>query len=148
MKLKNIQLKAAFLLFIFSLNMFVGTACALGLDMGFNENHHEHEQNADPVNVHANGEHHHHEEASDKHSDNDKKDDCCNDSVLKLLKADKTLSQVEKLVSPVSNSVFLPSYYSANISNHSQVNTAIKYYVHGHHPPIPNILIAIQRFQI
>lgn len=145
---KHIQLKAAFLLFIFSLNMFVGTACALGVDMGFNSHHHEEEETEVSVHIHANGKKHHHEEAEHKHKDNDKKDDCCNDKVVKILQTDKAVPQFSKLISPIFTTAFIPVYYTINISYPSQVSTSNKYYVRGHHPPIPDIRIAIQSFQI
>jgi len=129
--------------------MFVGTACALGVEMGFNSQHHEEEETEASVHIHTNGQkHHHHEEAEHKHKDNDKKNDCCNDKVLNLLKADKNVPQFAKLISPTFFTVFILVYYSSNISYPSQVSTSNKYYVRGHHPPIPDIRIAIQSFQI
>ena len=35
-KTRSIQIKAAFLLVVFAFNIFVGFACGLGIDMGFN----------------------------------------------------------------------------------------------------------------
>lgn len=37
----SIQLKAASLLILFSLNMIIGGACAIGIEMWFNISHHE-----------------------------------------------------------------------------------------------------------
>ena len=145
---KHIQIKAAFLLFIFSLNMFVGTACALGVDMGFNSHHHEQVESKGTIHVHANGKQHHHEEAEHKHKDNDKKDDCCNEKSLKLLQTDKAVPQIGKQIIPTFFTAFVFVYYNINISYPSQVSSSNKYYVSGHHPPIPDIGIAIQRFQI
>lgn len=146
-KALSIQLKAAFLLIIFSLNMFVGFACAVGVDMGFNTTHH-HEEEATEVHVHADGKKHHHEKAEHKHSHKDGKDDCCNDKVVKLSQADKAVPQAAKLLSPVFFTAFVATYYNINITYASQVNTSTKYFVRGHHPPIPDIRIAIQSFQI
>ena len=42
----SIQLKAAFLLIVFSLNTVVGFACSVGLEMGFNSSHHQEEKAA------------------------------------------------------------------------------------------------------
>ena len=125
--------------------MFVGTACALGIDMGFNSHHHEEEETESTIHVHANGKQHHHEEAEHKHTDNNKKDNCCNDSVLKLLQTDKAVPQFAKLI---NLTFFIPVYYSINIFYPSQFSTSNKYYVRGNHPPIPDIRIAIQSFQI
>ncbi len=143
-----IQFKATFLLLIFSLNVFIGFACAVGVDMGFNTHHHEEEETAVTVHTHADGKKHHHEEADHKHKDNNKKDDCCNDKVLKIFQTDKAVPQLAKLISPTFATVFIPAYYTINNSYPSQVSNFNKYYVCGHHPPIPNIRIAIQRFQI
>lgn len=144
----SIQLKAALLLVVFAMNTLVGFACAIGLDMGFNAHHHEEEETAVAVHVHANGKKHHHEETENKHAGNDKKDDCCNDKVLNLLKTDKAVPQYAKLISPIFTAAFIPAYYTINISYPSQVSTANKYFVRGHHPPIPDLRIAIQSFQI
>ena len=128
--------------------MFVGTACALGVDIGFNSHHHGEEETESTIHVHANGKQHHHEEAENKHKDNDKKDDCCNDKVLKLLQTDKAVPQFTKLINQTFSISFIPVYNSINITYPSQVSTSNKYYVRGHHPPIPDIRIAIQSFQI
>jgi len=39
--IKSIRLKAAFLLTVFALNTVVAFACSLGLNMGYNEKHHD-----------------------------------------------------------------------------------------------------------
>ncbi|MEO6251977.1 MAG: hypothetical protein ABIO79_01620 [Ferruginibacter sp.] len=144
----SIQLKAAFLLVVFALNTVVGFACAVGVDMSFNTSHHEDEETAIAVHVHAGGKKHHHEEAEHKQTDNNKKDHCCNDKVLQLLQTAKAIPQSAKLISPVFSTAFVPVYYTINISYPSRVSTFKKYYVRGHHPPIPDIRIAIQSFQI
>ncbi|MEO6541311.1 MAG: hypothetical protein ABIN74_09985 [Ferruginibacter sp.] len=144
----SIQFKAAFLLVVFALNTVVGFACAVGVDMSFNTSHHEDEETAIAVHVHADGKKHHHEEAEHKQTDNNKKDHCCNHKVLQLFKTDKAVPQSAKLISPVFSAAFVPVYYTINISYSSQVSSFRKYYVRGHHPPIPDIRIAIQSFQI
>lgn len=143
----SIQLKAAFLLIIFSFNMVVGLACAVGVDMGFNTTHH-HEEEATEVHIHADGKKHHHEKQDHEHTDSEKKDDCCNDKVLQISQTDKAVPQAAKLLNPVFFTAFVVTYYSINISYASQINTSNKYFVRGHHPPIPDIRIAIQSFQI
>jgi len=143
----SIQLKAAFLLIIFSFNMVVGFACAIGVDMGFNTSHH-HEEEATEIHVHADGKKHHHEKQEHKHTDSNKKDDCCNDKVLKISQTDKAVPQAAKLLNPIFFTAFVATYYNINIAYPSQVNTSSKYFVRQHHPPIPDIRIAIQSFQI
>ncbi len=150
--------------------MFVGFACAVGVDMGFNathhhqeeavqvrghaskkQHHHHHEEASVKVHVHADGKKHHHEKnevAEHKHSDKDAKEDCCNDGVVKISQTDKVVPQGLKMLSPVFLTVFVAEIYDINVFYPSQVNTSNKYFVRGHHPPISDICIAIQRFQI
>lgn len=142
-----IQLKAAFLLVIFSLNMVVGFACAAGAGMSFNAGHH-HNKSTAKVHVHADGKKHRHEDAKHKHSHKDGKDDCCNDRVVKIAKTDKAIPQNNKTPNPVFFTAFTAVFYSINIFPLSQAYISAKYFVRGNHPPIPDIRIAIQSFQI
>ncbi len=128
--------------------MFVGMACALDVDMGFNSHHHEEEEITVSIHTHKDGKKHQHEKTEHKHKDTDKKNDCCNDKVLKIYQTDKAVPQFAKLINQIFNSAFVPAYFSINISYPSQVSTSNKCYVRGHHPPIPDIRIAIQSFQI
>lgn len=144
-KTLSIQLKAAFLVLVFGFNTVAGFACAIGIDMGFNKTHH-HDDEA--TEVHADGKKHHHEEAEHKHSTKEGKDDCCNDKVVKISQADKAVPQAVKLLNPVFFTAFVAVYNNINIFYPSQTNTFTKYFVRGHHPPIPDIRIAIRSFQI
>lgn len=54
-----IKLKAIFLLATFSLNLVVGTACSLGIDMGFNSHHH-HNEEVQENNAYTIGQNHSH----------------------------------------------------------------------------------------
>jgi hypothetical protein len=146
----SIQLKAALLILVFGFNTVVGFACAIGINMGFNKTHH-HDEEATEINEHADGVKHHHDEVAEhKHSNKDEKDDCCHNKVVTISQADKALPQIAKLLNPVFFSAFINVYNIIGISypSPSQVNTSTKYFVRGHHPPIPDIRIAIQSFQI
>lgn len=143
----SIQLKAAFLLTVFTLNIIVGFACSVGVDMGFNSHHHEDEE-ATEVHTHSNGEKHHHEKAGHKHSHKDGKDNCCNDKVLKIAQTDKAIPQVAKLISPVFFTAFVATYFDFNISYPLQVSTSDEYFVRWHPPPDSDIRIFIQSFQV
>ena len=163
----SIQLKAAFLLVVFSLNTIVGFACAVGVDMGFNTHHqhtdkevfeHSHSHHHDDseqeapenLNIEAD-EHHHYNEAEEVQTGTgniSEKKDCCNDDVLKISQADKAIPQVNVLINPVSFAAFFSSFYSRDTVFLSQATPNKKYFVRGHHPPISNIRIAIQSFQI
>lgn len=148
----SIRIKAAILLLVFAFNSAVGFACALGLDMGFNSKHHHDEEVTNPsVHVHADGKKHTHHNKSSHHHDenkNDEKGGCCNDSVIKISQADKSVPQSFGISNPVFFTAFTFAYYDLDLLFPSQVSTSIKYFVRSHHPPIPDIRIAIQSFQI
>jgi len=146
-KTLSIQLKAAALLIVFGLNMVVGFACSVGVDIAFNTTHHA-EEKAVKVHVHADGRKHHHEEAEHKHSNKAGKDDCCNDKVLKIAQADKAVPQAVKLLAPLFFTAFVATYDNVNITQASQVNPPNEYFVLGHHLPGKDIRIAIRSFQI
>jgi hypothetical protein len=145
---RSIQLKAAFLLVVFAMNTLVGFACAVGLDMGFNKTHHQNEEATESaVHVHANGhKHEHHAEAPKQQ--HDKKDDCCNDKVIKFQNLDKNLTQNSKTAvdAPVFTAIL------SNISGIEVFNPVtvvpVKYISRYFHPPPADILILVQRFQI
>jgi len=150
-KITSIQLKAAFLFIVFGLNMAVGFACSVGLDMVFNASHH-HDEEATEVHIHADGKKHVHQTEAKKHHhdeiDSSKKDDCCNDKVVKLAQVDKAVPQSNTLINTVFFTSFISSFYNIDVLFTSHVNTSNKYFVRNHHPPIPDIRIAIQSFQI
>lgn len=151
----SIQIKAAFLIIVFSLNTMVGFACAIGIDMGFNKTHHEEETTEAVVHIHKDGKKHvhhneagkHHDETSNHHKAKDGKDNCCNDKVIKITQLDKSIPQSLSAINPIFFTTFISSFYNIDVLFTSQ-NISIKYFVRSHHPPIPDIRIAIQSFQI
>lgn len=159
MKIKrSIQLKAAFLITVFSLNTLVGFACAIGIDMGFNSTHHDDDVMMEvSVHTHADGKkHEHHNEKVKPHhgTENHQKPQgtgkgCCNDKVLKFNEVDK--SAVQSLSSGIS-SVFFTSFIipfsNSIILFSSYQGSGNKYFLRNYHPPIPDIRVAIQSFQI
>ena len=152
----SIQLKAAFLIIVFSLNTMIGFACAIGIDMGFNTiQHHEEEATEAIVHIHKDGKEHvhhnevkkHHDEA-DNHKEKNGKDNCCHDKAIKITQVDKSIPQSLKSVgNPVFFTTFISSFYNIDPLFASRT-TSIKYFVRSYHPPIPDIRIAIQSFQI
>ncbi len=141
----SIQIKAAFLLLVFSLNTVIGFACAIGIDMGFNSAHHHDEETA-ITNTNS----HHHDEANNHHHNSkDGKDNCCNDKVMKISQADKSLPPSSStIITSIFSVVFVSSFYNIDILLTSQSSPTVKYFVRSYHPPIPDIRIAIQSFQI
>ena len=150
-----IQLNAAFLIIIFSMNTVIGFACAMGVDMGFNsKHHHDDDEEATETSVHVNGKehfHHDHNEETKHHHDSKKdseKGGCCNDRVIKFQNLEKNLNQN-------NTPVICAHVYATNLSNFWSINLfncakalPKQYKASVFHPPPTDILIAIQRFQI
>jgi len=145
----SIQIKASFFLLTFSLNWMVGFACALGLDMGFNSNHHQ-DGLATEVHIHADGKKHIHKKAGHSHDNPGKgeKEDCCNDKVQKVASTDKSMPRAHVLLNPIFLTAFSYTYFNIQITYASQVSVSVKYFVRSYHPPIPDIRTVIQSFQI
>ena len=138
---KSIQLKAALLLAVFSMNMVIGFACAVGLDMGFNAHHHE-------ESCCASGSIRHHDADVQNHQTKNDKDNCCNGAVMNFQKVDKALASSVELTNPFFFTAYHPSFYHLSILSDYTQTSGIKYFVRSHHPPIPDLRIALQSFQI
>ena len=148
---RTIQLKAIFLLLVFSLNTLIGFACAVGLNMDFNKKHHHH----DPVAL-ANVSHHHNEEGTLHHHHGEdlakkqatKDGNCCNENVTQLSQSDKLLAHTidAGIETPVAL-VALHFLYSSNLSSFTQdtkkVPVARPYVLNSR-----GIRVSIQSFQI
>jgi hypothetical protein len=145
----TIQLKALFLLVVFSMNSLLGFACSIGLDLGYNRGHHAQA----PVKASQKNEAQHDCEAgaagsSENNTSPVNSHDCCKDGVLKLNLSDKTVSAAIKMDAPSQTALTIVTLYllqpwsiSDIVSNH--------YYVRSDHPPISkDIRISIQSFQI
>ncbi|RKD15128.1 hypothetical protein BCY91_06295 [Pelobium manganitolerans] len=146
-----IQIKAVFLLIVFSLNTVVGFACSVGVDMGFNGSHHKQEATPAHSDSHQHAKpHHEHKEATDAHhSSDDEKNNCCKDEVAKLVKVDKlTPKSFDFGIYPVFVAAFISTFYQFNIVPSDLHTPDNKFFVRSHHPPIPDIRVAIQSFQI
>ena len=144
----------------------VGFACSIGVDMGFNaKHHHDGEETLEAsTHIHANGkkhiqhEHqsnrsdhsksHHHDNLSNREESKNGPDNCCNDKVMKFEQLDKAIAQNYAVVNPVFFTAFTFAYYNLALAIIPQRSVSIKYFVRSHHPPIPDIRIAIQSFQI
>lgn len=148
---KSIQLKAAFLLIVFSLNTMVGFACSIGVDMGFNTSHHSGHAAKASVHIHKDGKKHDHKlEAGKKHTHKhsetaSKKDDCCKEKVVKLQTSDKALTHAQ---ATVHTPVFIVSSFFQFLSFNTVKGVPQKYIAYQFHPPPYDIRIAIQSFQI
>lgn len=160
----SIKLKAAFLLVVFALNTVVGFACSVGVDMGFNTKHHEENEATEAVvHIHKDGKKHIHHEKKESHShdkahkhdqasnhekSDSEKGNCCTDDVKEFQDIAKSVPSSVSLIHPVFFIAFLASYYDISLLPYTDVVRDIKPFVRSYHPPIPDIRIAIQSFQI
>lgn len=142
--IKSIQIKALVLLVVFSLNILVGFACAVGIDMGYNSQHH-HDEKAVAKNSTQ-----HHDEMINHHDDSeDCPNNCCKDKVTKITQADKLVPESYKTeLNPIFFATFISAFYQSNILFLYLTNKADKHFVRSTPPTIPDIRIAIQSFLI
>lgn len=159
-KLSSIQVKAIVLLFVFSLNTAVGFACSMGLEMGFNSHHHDEENNIIPGHSHSGndkhaetaGHSHSHGIKTNSHHDNKEpgngKDNCCNNDVIKFNQLDKACAQSINGINVFSFDALITTFYNIDVLTSFKAATSTRYFVRNYHPPIPDIRIAIQSFQI
>ncbi|PWS28484.1 hypothetical protein DHW03_01090 [Pedobacter yonginense] len=156
----SIKFKAVFLTILFLSNTVVGFACTIGADMVINKEHHDEHSTIPVTRVHNHPKgtkpHSHsnkNTESSAAHSHNKKqegkKDNCCKDEVAKFVAVDKQLSKTISIKSP---QIFADLLHPVSIlvdvemaNFHTPDNS---YFVRCHHPPIPDIRIAVQSFQI
>ena len=145
-KKTTIQLKAIFLLIVFSLNTVIGFACSVGVNMGFSgKSHHHHGKS-----------HHHHHAHADSHkaksinkSGATKAENCCSDDATRLSQSDKVLVNV--IYSGIEVPVTLIALHFLYISSHlSSFNSEITK-IQEVRPYVLNsrgIRVSIQSFQI
>lgn len=151
-----IQIKAAFLLFIFSLNIFVGFACSIGIDTDVMASHHvESESKISHSHAHQHksnaGKDHHgspkrHDHKTGHKGKEDKKG-CCNDEVQKVQQLDKNINSSSKSISFQNTAVLNPTFfrpYTVKLLKANPTKSRDRFF----YPPPPNILVEFQRFQI
>lgn len=163
----KIRLSALFLLVTFSMNPVIGFACSLGVDMGFNSNHHSHDSGEQ--HEHSDADHHHEHDGNNSHSHNHKakshhhsdadnntvsftsqsEDNCCNDLVADFQKLDKAIvkgnSNVQQphiLLSPFIIPVVLGLNNTKGFTKHFRIPPK------EIDLPPPDIVVFIQSFLI
>lgn len=131
----------------------LGFACSLDLQMGYNEHHHETEVAAVALHTehheHAKNQQHYEDKKQHHPEDGSSDDDCCSNGVTSFNLINKTVPQQVQLVHPVFFTSFTASWLDTGILfSYINVTKDIKPFVRSHHPPIADIRIAIQSFQI
>lgn len=135
------RLKAIVLLTVFTLNTAIGFACTVGLDKAF-DGKHQHKISIGAAD-------HHHEGKADYKSSKSEKDKCCHQNVAKFEKTDKQTSRFTGISFPVFVFTAPVPFYQAPNALALSIHMPNKwYFVQCHHPPIHDIRIAVQSFQI
>ena len=139
------QLKAAFLLIVFSINTIISVACSVGIDICYcNDGDHDETE----LITHENSCHHHAEAVKDHKSKGSCEDDCCNANAIRFSQVDKSLPQYFAGLNTLSFTALISTFYNIDVLHTFKSSASIRYFVRSHHPPIPDIRIAIQSFQI
>ena len=139
------QLKAAFLLIVFSINTIISVACSVGIDICCCNNS-DHEETE--LVAHEGCPHHHDEAVKDHKSKGGCENDCCNENAIRFSQADKSLPQCFASLNVVSFTALISTFYNIDVLHTFKSSASIRYFVRSHHPPIPDVRIAIQSFQI
>jgi len=130
------------LLIVFSLNMIIGFVCATGMDRLFISHHLE------KTKLTAHEGFRQGDEAVTHHKTEGCKDNCCNEHVVRISQGDKSLPQSLEGLNVIFFTTLISSFYNIDVLHTSKVLANTRYFVRSHHPPIPDIRIAIQSFQI
>ena len=138
----SIRIKAAFLAIIFTLNILISMGCSLGLC------NHCNNKVAEKAIKSTEPPCHHHELVTKPVKPKDCDRGCCADNIVKLTKVDKSCPEFftgangKLIISFISSFCYIHTeYISEGYANEWR-------YFLNHHPPIPDIRIAIQSFQI
>lgn len=146
--LSNIQLKALLLLTVFSLSTIAGFACSIGVNMGYNKDHHGSTPSQHEHNASQKADHPHESHDADHHTDSSETD-CCADGVIQISQTDKRTTTIETSLQPP---VFLLTYLSFIQYCLPSVNTddEVKNYKYLQRKrfSFPDICIAVQSFLI
>ncbi|RYF86774.1 MAG: hypothetical protein EOO00_12945 [Chitinophagaceae bacterium] len=113
---------------------------------------HDHAKQHDHANKHDHAERHehgqqHHESGSTKHKPLDE-GNCCSDEVTQISQSTKALPSQLDLIHPIFATAYLAAFYDVVLPLQSGYVSDIKQFVRSYHPPISDIRIAIQSFQV
>ena len=171
MRRHKLKITAAFLLTVFTFNTVVSFACSVGLNMGYNKNHHEHstpvhkhdkthpqhshKKPHDHVKPHSHdgtGEHRHEHAGAANNQDKSSKEerDCCSDAGVKFSELDKSLTNTNQYILKVPV-VLLTALYTLFSSHYFGTGVLVKPklpFVRSCLPAHTDLRIVIRSFQI
>jgi hypothetical protein len=110
------KIRGLILLLVFSLNSVAGFACSIGVDMGYNKKHHQHDGSNTVSKSHTHTEKHQHEHSPASLSNDkivsipDSKADCCTNGVTDFIKLDKSVANSTDLQPPVFLVAFISQF--------------------------------------
>ena len=146
-QLKN-RIRAFVLLLVFSMNTLAGFACSVGMNMIYNEGHHQH--GSSKVKEHTSHQHNHHQsQTSEKSGGKTDGKDCCGD-ITKLNLADKSIVSNASIQAPIFLLAFvsqflLPEENTTSLLDNTTSNILRRSWnLHDH----TDLRIVIQSFQI
>lgn len=142
--------RALVLLTVFSLNTVAGFACSIGIDLGYNQHHHEYGEKHSQK--HSEGEHKHHklDRLDSKSKISDSKDDCCSNDVTKFALLDKSVIANNLLLEiPVLLLAFTTTFLSQTINESGlAVNSKFQFVRRSSFLNDTDLQTAIRRYQI
>ena len=146
----TIKINALSLLIIFSLNMLIGFACSLGVDMGYNTDHHQVASGKATDNIPSCHMDNSDSGASKQQSELPGTKDCCSGGVIEFLKMDKNASSLSAV--DVTTPVLLLAHrfsYQLELLQYFE-NTSLRSHqlMRSDHPPQKDVRTAIHSFLI
>ena len=145
------RIKGFILLLVFSINTLAGFACSVGMDMGYNEGHHQHSK--EPAKASTEHHHNHHDEEPQKDESKNEHHkgggDCCGD-ITKLNLADKSVVSSISLQAPSFLFAFVSHFILPEVATPSLLDNTTSYSLRrswGFHDHT-DLRIVIQSFQI
>ena len=145
------RIRGFILLLVFSMNTLAGFACSVGMNMGYNKDHHQHSKEV--VKASTEHEHNHHDQEPQKSESekghNESGKDCCGD-ITKLNLADKSVVSSISLQAPVFLVAFVSHFIVSEIDTPSLLENTTSnslrrsWNLHDH----TDLRIVIQSFRI
>ena len=138
------------------MSTLVSFACAMGVEMGYNENHHQEAavktsstHQHDDIHEHSGDKTHTHSKTVDTPSEKKADDDCCEKEAKKFGQFDKIVSKVATdNLHQIVLIAFIQTFYSFDLVKSNDLVSVKRNLYRSHHPPIPDRRIAIQSFLI
>ena len=145
------RIKCFILFLVFSINTLAGFACSIGMNMGYNESHHQ--PSKEPVEAFTEHHHNHHDEVPQKSENKGQHhkggEDCCGD-ITKLNLVDKSVVSSISLQAPIFLIAFVSQFILPEVATPSLLDNTTSYSLrrswnlHDH----TDLRIVIQSFQI